>query len=161
MSSILGIYTAVHVLISLAALLAGVPAIFQMLQGTTKSWAVFWFLLLTTVTCLTGFGFPVSGITPAHILGVVTLSLLALCYVAQFRVATSVRWYLTYLLAAIACQYLNTFVLIVQAFQKVRFLHALAPTQVEAPFIAAQLFAVGLFLVPVWFAFSRVSRQST
>ena len=42
---------------------------------------------------------------------------------------------------------LNVFVLIVQLFQKVPALKALAPTQTEAPFVAAQLIALVLFVV--------------
>lgn len=159
MPSILAIYTAIHVVISLAALIYGVPAILQMLRGNTKSPVAFWFLVLMALTCVSGFGFPVSGITPAHIIGVLTLCLLSLCYVAQYRSLTNERWRRTYLLAAIACQYLNTFVLIVQAFQKFEFLHNLAPTQTEAPFVAAQLLGVSLFVVPVWQAFSRTKLQ--
>lgn len=161
MPSILAIYTTIHVLISLAALLIGVPAISQVLHGNTKSHFVFWFMVLMAVTCLTGFGFPVSGITPAHIIGVVTLSLLALCYVAQGHALTNRRWHRTFLLSAIACQYLNTLVLIVQTFQKIYFLHKLAPTQVEAPFLAAQLLGVSLFIVPVWQAFALTRLQQT
>ena len=42
---------------------------------------------------------------------------------------------------------LNVFVLIVQLSQKVPALKALAPTQTEAPFVAAQLIALVLFVV--------------
>jgi ABC-type polysaccharide/polyol phosphate export permease len=34
--------------------------------------------------------------------------------------------------------YLNCFVLVVQSFQKISFVHALAPTQKEPPFAVAQ-----------------------
>ncbi len=41
--------------------------------------------------------------------------------------------------------YLNVFVLIVQLFEKVPALKAMAPTQSESPFKVAQLFALVLF----------------
>lgn len=154
MPSILGFYTAIHVGISVMAILVGVPAISQMLRGELRSTAVFWFFSLTALTCLTGFGFPVSSITPAHIVGVVTLALLALSYFARSRSLTNRRWRRVFLLAAIASQYLNTFVLIVQAFQKITALRSLAPTQSELPFIVAQFLGIALFVLPVWRSFT-------
>jgi hypothetical protein len=47
--------------------------------------------------------------------------------------------------AAVAL-YLNVFVGIVQAFQKVPALQSLAPTQSEPPFVAAQLICMALFV---------------
>jgi hypothetical protein len=154
MPSILGVYTAIHVGISLAAIVVGIPAISQMLRGELRSSSVFWFFALTALTCLTGFGFPVSTITPAHVVGVITLALLSASYFARSRSLTSRRWRLVFLLAAIAAQYLNTFVLIVQSFQKIGFLHSLAPTQSELPFIVAQFLGIALFAFPVWRSFT-------
>ena len=46
-----------------------------------------------------------------------------------------------------AALYLNVFVGIVQAFQKLSFLEPLAPTQSEPPFLAAQVLALLIFVV--------------
>ena len=43
--------------------------------------------------------------------------------------------------------YLNVFVLVVQSFEKVPALRALAPTQKEPPFLVAQLTVLLLFVV--------------
>ena len=43
--------------------------------------------------------------------------------------------------------YLNVFVGVVQAFQKVSFLKPLAPTQSEPPFLVTQLIVLRLFVV--------------
>ena len=51
--------------------------------------------------------------------------------------------------------YLNVFVLIVQLFQKVPALKALAPTQSETPFLVAQLVVFTLFVVLTIFAAIR------
>jgi len=48
---------------------------------------------------------------------------------------------------AVIALYLNVFVLIVQAFQKVPALKAMAPTQSEPPFLVAQLVILALFVV--------------
>jgi hypothetical protein len=42
--------------------------------------------------------------------------------------------------------YLNVFVLVVQAFQKVPALRALAPTQSEPPFLVSQIMVMALFV---------------
>ena len=43
--------------------------------------------------------------------------------------------------------YLNVFVGVVQAFQKIPALHALAPKQSEPPFVIAQLAVLAIFIV--------------
>jgi hypothetical protein len=48
---------------------------------------------------------------------------------------------------AIAAFYLNVFVSIVQSFQKIPFLHAVAPTQSEPPFLITQGIALGVVIV--------------
>ena len=42
--------------------------------------------------------------------------------------------------------YLNVFVGVVQSFQKLAFLKALAPTQSEAPFLIVQVLVLALFI---------------
>ncbi len=51
------------------------------------------------------------------------------------------------MICALVAQYLNVFVLIVQLFQKVPMLKAMAPTQSEPPFLVVQLVVLVLFLV--------------
>jgi hypothetical protein len=54
------------------------------------------------------------------------------------------RW--IYVVTAIAALYLNVFVLVVQAFQKVEPLKALAPTQADPPFVIAQGIVLLLYI---------------
>ncbi|HEX4413481.1 MAG TPA: hypothetical protein VH107_07605, partial [Lacipirellulaceae bacterium] len=51
--------------------------------------------------------------------------------------------------------YLNVFVLIVQLFQKVAPLHAVAPTQSETPFVAAQALTLLVFVALGYLAVRR------
>jgi hypothetical protein len=51
-----------------------------------------------------------------------------------------------YVISSIIALYFNCFVLVVQAFQKVEFFHALAPTQKEPPFAAAQAMLLVVFI---------------
>jgi hypothetical protein len=49
--------------------------------------------------------------------------------------------------AACAAFYFNVFVLVVQSFEKVPALNALAPTQKEPPFAIAQIAVLALFVI--------------
>jgi len=105
------------------------------------------FLASTVATSVTGFFFPFHGFTPAIAVGIISLLLLAVAIFARYgrRLAGAWRW--IYVVTAMVALYLNVFVLIVQLFQKVPALKALAPTQSEPPFLVTQLFALALFVV--------------
>lgn len=72
---------------------------------------------------------------------------LAIAIFARYGKQLSGSWRWIYALTAMIALYLNFFVLIVQLFQKVPALKALAPTQTETPFLVAQLVAFALFVV--------------
>jgi hypothetical protein len=61
-----------------------------------------------------------------------------------FHLAGSWRW--IYVVGASMALYLNVFVLIAQLFMKVPALKALAPTQSEPPFLAAQILVLLIFV---------------
>jgi hypothetical protein len=56
-------------------------------------------------------------------------------------------WRKTYVITVCAALYFNIFVLVVQSFEKVPALRALAPTQTEPPFAIAQIFILAMFVV--------------
>ena len=62
-----------------------------------------------------------------------------------YQLAGSWRW--IYVVGAVVALYLNVFVGIVQAFQKMFFLQPLAPTQSEPPFFIAQIAVMAIFIV--------------
>jgi magnesium-transporting ATPase (P-type) len=96
---------------------------------------------------VTGFFFPFHGVTPAIVVGVISLVVLAVAIIARYvrRLAGAWRW--IYVVTVMIALYLNVFVLIVQLFQKVPALKALAPTQSEPPFAVTQLVVLALFVV--------------
>jgi hypothetical protein len=51
--------------------------------------------------------------------------------------------------------YLNVFVGVIQAFDKLPFLHSLAPTQSEPPFLIAQLLVLAAFVTCGFLAVRR------
>lgn len=105
------------------------------------------FLLFTVVTSVTGFFFPFHGFTPALGVGIISMLVLALAIFARYGRHLAGPWRWIYVITAMVALYLNVFVLIVQAFQKVPFLKALASTQSEPPFFVTQLIALVLFIV--------------
>jgi len=140
-------YTFVHVVISLAGIVSGFVVLFGMVAGQRlPGWTAI-FLLTTIATSATGFGFPFERLLPSHVVGVVSLVVLALALFARYgrRLAGPWRW--LYAIAAGAALYLNVFVLIVQLFRKVPVLIDLAPTGSEPPFVVTQLAVLVLFVV--------------
>ena len=144
---ILQIYTIIHTLISLIAIFTGVVVLFGLLAGKRLDGWTKWFLITAVATTVTGFFFAFHGLTPAIKLGIISLVVLAVTIYARYpkRLAGAWRW--IYVIGAVMTLYFNIFVLIVQAFEKVPALNAIAPTQTEPPFKLTQLVALALFVV--------------
>jgi hypothetical protein len=128
-------YTAVHVVISLIGIATGLVVLFGMLGNR---WLPRWnaiFLWTTILTSVTGFGFPFSfdHLLPSHKVGFLSLLLLAIALVALYGKHMAGGWRRVYVYTAMAAEWLNIFVLIVQAFLKIPALHALAPNGKEPP----------------------------
>ncbi|QEH35081.1 hypothetical protein OJF2_36260 [Aquisphaera giovannonii] len=135
-----------HVAISLAAIAAGFVVAIGMARGRRLDGWTAAFLATTILTSVTGFFFPFRGVTPGIVFGVVSLILLAVALYARHAGGLAGINRGLYVVTAMVAFYLNFVVLIVQSFQKVPALHALAPTQSEAPFLAAQVVALAGFL---------------
>jgi hypothetical protein len=148
----LATYTFLHTAISLIGIATGLVALVGMLRGRLpRTWT--WIFLFTTIlTSITGYGFPVSGILPSHIVGAISLVILAIALYALYGKRLSGAWRWIYVVTAAAALYLNCFVGVVQIFQKWPWLHAYAPTQSEPPFQIAQLVTLALFVVAGFFA---------
>ena len=121
--------------------------VFGMLTGKRlRAWNAL-FLLTTILTSVTGFLFPFEHLLPSHIIGIISLAVLATAVYARHIAHFTGGWRRTYVITAVLALYLNCFVLVVQAFMKSPALKALAPTQKEPPFLVAQLAVMALFLV--------------
>ena len=139
--------TIVHVIISLIGICSGLVVMVGLLTGSRLNGWTALFLASTIATSVTGFFFPFHHFTPAHALGIISLAVLAVATVARYARDLAGAWRWIYVVSAMVALYLNVFVLIVQAFQKVPGLQAIAPTQSEPPFLFTQLFALALFIV--------------
>jgi hypothetical protein len=136
---ILHIYTIIHTLISLIAIFSGIVVLFGMIAGRRLDGWTKWFLITALATTITGFFFPFHGFTPAIGLGIISLPFLAITIFARYSKHLAGAWRWIYGVGAVICLYFNLFVLVVQSFEKVPALHALAPTQTESPFKLTQL----------------------
>jgi hypothetical protein len=144
---LLQVYTLAHVAISLVGIASGVAVVIGMLarQRLDRWTAVF--LTTTIATSVTGFGFPVDRFLPSHGVGILSLLVLGVAVYARYTRQLAGSWRSAYVIGAVAALYLNVFVGIVQTFQKVPALHALAPTQSEPPFVSTQAVTLAVFVV--------------
>jgi hypothetical protein len=151
----LSTFTAVHVMISLVGISAGFAVIFGMMKSKTVNGLTAVFLLTTVLTGVTGFGFPFHQLSPAHKVGMISLVFLAIAILARYSYRMVGKWRSIFVVTAIIAQYLNFFVLVVQAFEKVPSLNAMAPTQKEPPFLVAQLAVLAIFILLTIFAIRK------
>jgi hypothetical protein len=133
----LSTFTTVHVIINLVGIGSGLIVIFGMLSAKRLNGWTALFLLTTVLTSVTGFGFPF----------IISLVVLAITLLARYSFHMVGKWRWIYVVTASIAEYLTVFVLVVQAFEKVPALRALAPTQSEPPFLVAQLVVMALFIV--------------
>ena len=151
----LSTFTWVHVVLSLVGIGSGFVVVYGLFAGKRMDGWTALFLASTALTSVTGFGFPFDHLLPSQIVGIISLVALAFAAFARYvlHLAGAARW--MYVVGAMLALYLNVFVLIVQAFEKVPGLKELAPTQSEPPFLVAQLVVLGLFVFLSIFAVKK------
>jgi hypothetical protein len=143
----LAAYTILHVLISLVAIATGFVVMYGMLTAQRLDRWTAVFLVTTAATSLTGFGFPVDHFMPSHAIGILSLLVLAVAAFARYGRQMAGIWRPIYVVSTLVGQYFDVFVLVIQSFQKVPPLRALAPTQSEPPFAVVQLVVLLAFVV--------------
>jgi hypothetical protein len=149
----LATFTLLHTVISLVAIALGVVVLFGMLKSERMPGLTALFLITTVLTSVTGFLFPSGAVTPAQIVGAISLVALAFALLALYAFDLNGAWRWVYVSTAVLALYLNVFVLVVQAFQKVPGLNALAPNGSEPPFVVAQSIMLLLF---AWLGYQAV-----
>ena len=147
-------FVQVHVIISLIAIVAGIIVMFGMLGSKRQPGLTAIFLLFTILTSATGFVIPpylTEKLLPSHIFGILSLILLAAACIALYVMKLAGPWRWIYVVTALLSLYLNVFVLVIQSFLKVPFLHALAPSvpPAEPPFAVAQGIVLVFFVIMI------------
>jgi hypothetical protein len=148
-----------HLVACFIALLAGGLVLAALCSGRRQpSWEAV-LLLSTALISLTGFPLASPPGTPspdpARILGVMQLVIIGIAAFALYARHLVSVWRGTYVVMVVLAVYFNVFVAVTQAFLKIGFLHALAPTGKEPAFLIAQLATVALFVVIGVTAFKR------
>lgn len=143
-------FTLLHVAISLIGIAAGLIFFGALSGGRWLSRVNGLFLIFTILTSATGFLFPPKPIGPPFIFGVVSLVLLAIALFSLFVRQARGPWRIIFLMTALIAQWLNMVVLVVQSFQKIPALNALAPTGAEPPVLAGQGLVLLIILFFAW-----------
>lgn len=147
MSTALGWLTAFHTLISLLAIVAGFWAMRDVTIGRYRSGALSAFLWTAVITSVTGFFFPFHGITPAIIVGIIALIVLALTLLARRSIGRSGFWTAQFPIGIVVSEYFLMFVLVAQVFAKWPLLGALEADFRQKLFGATQLLVLIVFIV--------------
>lgn len=140
-------FTLLHVVISLIGIATGFVVVRGFMSGRRLNRWNSIFMTTTVLTSVTGFMFPFERLLPSHMVGAISLVVLAVALTALHLFQLAGRWGGVYVVASSAALYLNSFVGVAQAFQKIPALKALAPTQSEPPFLVAQLALLGVFIL--------------
>jgi hypothetical protein len=137
--------TIVHTAISFVALAAGCLVVAALLNNRDERGPNSFFLASAALASLTGFVFPFAGITPAQIVGLLAVAILAACWrLRETSLASPLRRAI-YVGGLVASLYLLAFVGVVQAFKHLAPLKALAPNGNEPPFVVAEVVTLALF----------------
>ena len=162
----LSTFVTAHVIISLIGIVAGIIVMFGLLGSNRMPGLTAIFLLFTILTSATGFLIPPllsETLLPSHMIGILSLVLLAIACIALYGTKLSGAWRWIYVVTAILSLYLNIFVLIIQSFLKVPALHALAPSvpPSEPPFAIVQGIVLVFFVIVIIGAVRRYRPMPT
>jgi len=146
MSTGLAALTLIHVVISLIGIVSGLAVTYGLLRSQRMDGLTSIFLVTTVATSVTGYFFPFHKLLPSHILGAISLVLLAFAIVGRYKFHLAGAWRRIYSVTAVLSLWLNVFVLIAQLFMKVPALHPLAPTGSEPPFLISQTVVMVIFI---------------
>jgi hypothetical protein len=141
------LFTTIHVIISLVAILAGFVVVFGMLQNRHSGPAAAIYLVLIALTSLTGYPIPPLGLDPPRVVGTISLVVILMAVAALYVFHLNGVWRGIYVVTAVAALYLDCFVGVVQALGKIAPLHALAPTQSSPGFAVAQITVLVIFVL--------------
>ncbi len=140
------VFLTLHVTLSLVGIVGGLAVAAAMVQRRYPAAVTAIFLATTILTSVTGFPLPPYGFDPPRVVGTLSLVLLALAVAGLYAFKLAGAWRWIYISTALAALYLNCFVAVIQSFQKIPAVNALAPTQTEPPFLIAQVVVLLAFV---------------
>jgi hypothetical protein len=145
----------IYVIISLFAMFSGMMVVRDMRKMRPLGIWNPLFFFTTIITAGAGFLFPPGTFGPPTTVCWILLGVLALGLFLLYATSLNGLWRWTYALSIIAGLYLNVFMGIAQAFERIEVLHRYAPKGTEPPLIAAQVIVLLGFLLVGFIAASR------
>jgi hypothetical protein len=139
----------IHSLLSVVALVAGIPVVLALLRGEDRPGWTGIFLATAVATNLTGFILPAPGFLPSHAVGILSSAVLAASLVARYRFQLAGSWRRIDAVSLILAEYFLVFVSIAQAFLKVPALAELVVSS-QGPFAVVQLVNLIGFAILGW-----------
>jgi len=139
-------FTMFHVILSLVGIATGFVVVYGLVTARQFERWTDTFLITTAATSLTGFLFPIHHFTPGLAVGILSLLVLGIAIPARSKFHFAGNWRWIYVVTAMLALYFNVFVLVVQLFEKVPVLRAIAPTQSAPAFRLTQLAVLVLFV---------------
>ena len=85
-------FTKLHVMISLIGIVSGLVVMFRLLIGRKLNRWTALFLISTALTSVTGFFFSFHGVTPAIVVGIISLIVLAVAIFARYARHLAGHW---------------------------------------------------------------------
>ena len=105
----LSTFTLFHVILSLVGIAAGLIVVYGLLTGKRlDAWTAI-FLVFTVLTSVTGFLFPFTHLLPSHVVGILSLVVLAVAIFARYPRSMEGGWRRIYVVCAMVALYLNCF----------------------------------------------------
>jgi hypothetical protein len=143
---ILNALTLIHVALSLIGIVAGFAVARGLLFSDPPYRGTTLFVTTTAATSVTGCFFPFHGFTPGQAVGILSVIALLIAGLAAYRHSFAAGWRRAFAITTVIALYFNVFIFVIQVFRKVPALHAVAPTQSEPPFQAAQSLVLVTFV---------------
>jgi len=143
---ILNALTLIHVALSVLGIGAGFAVVRGLLVSIPPYRGATLFLSATAAASVTGFLFPFQGLTPAQVVGFLSLILVLFASLAVYRHNLADGWRRTFAITAVVALYFNVFILVIQLFRRVPVFQAIAPTQSEPPVQVAQSLVLVVFV---------------
>jgi hypothetical protein len=140
-------FTLIHVLLSMVGIIAGLVAVGGFIAGVRFNGWIGIYFVTTVLTNVTGFGFPFTRIIPSHIVGGISLVILAIAIAARYWKHLDGSWRQVFVITTVMALYFNVFVLFAQLFAKVPAMIAIAPTQTAPAFVVTNVIVLALFIV--------------
>jgi hypothetical protein len=148
-------FTLVHVILSLVGIASGLVATVAMTRSRLLAGWTLVFLLTTILTSVTGYFFPVDKILPSHIVGAISLAVLAVAVLALYRYGAAGHWRWIYAVSAVVSLVSQRVRAGRAGLPQDRTAEGARTTQSEPPFAVAQGIAFLAFLVLGYLAVRR------